>query len=261
MTPGITTNPHDPARTPGGSSSGSGAAVADRMVPVAFGTQTGGSVLRPAAYCGVFGFKPTYNAFNRRGVFPAAESLDTLGPPGALARRHRAAERRAGTAPAVKAHAARPRAAHRALPHAALEHRAARDGGGGRGRGRAARQGRRASPRDRAPAGVFRSAQRRARDHQQHRARRRHGARMEHAPRADQRAAAQAHRARTHDAARGLRRGAAARRRAAAPGSARSSPIATCCSRRLPTARRRSASATPAIRASRRSGPFCTRRR
>ena len=49
------------------------------MAPVAFGTQTGGSVLRPAAYCGVFGFKPTYNAFNRRGVFPAAESLDTLG--------------------------------------------------------------------------------------------------------------------------------------------------------------------------------------
>ena len=70
MTPGITTNPHDPARTPGGSSSGSGAAVADGMVPVAFGTQTGGSVLRPAAYCGVFGFKPTFGAFNRRGVFP-----------------------------------------------------------------------------------------------------------------------------------------------------------------------------------------------
>jgi Asp-tRNA(Asn)/Glu-tRNA(Gln) amidotransferase A subunit family amidase len=79
MQPGATTNPHDAERTPGGSSSGSGAAVADRMVPVAFGTQTGGSVLRPATYCGVFGFKPTYNAFNRRGVFPAAESLDTLG--------------------------------------------------------------------------------------------------------------------------------------------------------------------------------------
>jgi len=79
MTPLDTTNPHDVARTPGGSSSGSGAAVADRMAPVAFGTQTGGSVLRPASYCGVFGFKPTYNAFNRRGVFPAAESLDTIG--------------------------------------------------------------------------------------------------------------------------------------------------------------------------------------
>jgi Asp-tRNA(Asn)/Glu-tRNA(Gln) amidotransferase A subunit family amidase len=79
MTPGITTNPHDTAHTPGGSSSGSGAAVADFMVPVAFGTQTGGSVLRPAAYCGVFGFKPTFGAFNRRGVYPAAESLDTIG--------------------------------------------------------------------------------------------------------------------------------------------------------------------------------------
>jgi Asp-tRNA(Asn)/Glu-tRNA(Gln) amidotransferase A subunit family amidase len=79
MTPNITTNPHDTAHTPGGSSSGSGAAVADFMVPVAFGTQTGGSVLRPAAYCGVFGFKPTFGAFNRRGVYPAAESLDTIG--------------------------------------------------------------------------------------------------------------------------------------------------------------------------------------
>ncbi len=79
MQPGNTTNPHAPEHTPGGSSSGSGAAVADRMVPVAFGTQTGGSVLRPAAYCGVFGFKPTFGAFNRRGVFPAAESLDTVG--------------------------------------------------------------------------------------------------------------------------------------------------------------------------------------
>jgi Asp-tRNA(Asn)/Glu-tRNA(Gln) amidotransferase A subunit family amidase len=79
MTPGATTNPHNTAHTPGGSSSGSGAAVSDFMVPVAFGTQTGGSVLRPASFCGVFGFKPTFGAFNRRGVYPAAESLDTLG--------------------------------------------------------------------------------------------------------------------------------------------------------------------------------------
>src|SRR5262249_22509066 len=57
---GATANPHDVAHTPGGSSSGSGAAVADFMVPAAFGTQTGGSVLRPAAYCGVFGFKPSF---------------------------------------------------------------------------------------------------------------------------------------------------------------------------------------------------------
>jgi amidase len=79
MQPNVTTNPHNPAHTPGGSSSGSGAAVADFMVPVAYGTQTGGSVLRPASYCGVFGFKPTFGAFNRRGVYPAAESLDTIG--------------------------------------------------------------------------------------------------------------------------------------------------------------------------------------
>src|SRR5262249_48569917 len=77
MAPGPTTNPHDPARTPGGSSSGSGAAVADFMVPAAFGTQTGGSILRPAAYCGVVGYKPTYNAINRAGLKFAAETLDT----------------------------------------------------------------------------------------------------------------------------------------------------------------------------------------
>jgi Asp-tRNA(Asn)/Glu-tRNA(Gln) amidotransferase A subunit family amidase len=79
VTTGATTNPHDETRTPGGSSSGSGAAVADCMAPVAFGTQTGGSVLRPASYCGVIGYKPTYNAFNRFGVKPAAEGLDTIG--------------------------------------------------------------------------------------------------------------------------------------------------------------------------------------
>src|SRR5262249_60936274 len=79
MTRGETANPHEFAHTPGGSSSGSGAAVADFMVPAAFGTQTGGSVIRPASYCGVFGFKPTFGAFSRRGVYPAAESLDTIG--------------------------------------------------------------------------------------------------------------------------------------------------------------------------------------
>jgi len=79
MTPGATANPHNLAHTPGGSSSGSAAAVADLMLPAALGTQTGGSVLRPAAYCGVVGYKPTYNAFNRAGLKFAAESLDTLG--------------------------------------------------------------------------------------------------------------------------------------------------------------------------------------
>src|SRR5207253_5295026 len=79
MTPDMTANPHNLAHTPGGSSSGSGAAVADFMVPAAFGTQTGGSVIRPASFCGVFGFKSTFGAFSRKGVYPAAESLDTIG--------------------------------------------------------------------------------------------------------------------------------------------------------------------------------------
>ena len=79
IAPGATTNPHDVTRTPGGSSSGSAAAVADFMVPLAFGTQTGGSVLRPASYCGIVGYKPTYNTYNREGLKFAAESLDTIG--------------------------------------------------------------------------------------------------------------------------------------------------------------------------------------
>ena len=79
MAPGATANPHNPAHTPGGSSSGSAAAVADHMVHAALGTQTGGSVLRPSSYCGIFGFKPTYNTFNKMGVWPAADSIDTIG--------------------------------------------------------------------------------------------------------------------------------------------------------------------------------------
>lgn len=77
--PGSTVNPLDFARTPGGSSSGSAAAVADGMVPVALGTQTGGSVHRPASYCGVVAFKPTQSAVNRAGVKAAAERFDTVG--------------------------------------------------------------------------------------------------------------------------------------------------------------------------------------
>jgi Asp-tRNA(Asn)/Glu-tRNA(Gln) amidotransferase A subunit family amidase len=79
MAPAATTNPHNAAHTPGGSSSGSAAAVADFMVPAALGTQTGGSVLRPSSFCGVFGYKPTYNTFNKAGLKPAAESIDTIG--------------------------------------------------------------------------------------------------------------------------------------------------------------------------------------
>ena len=79
VTPATTRNPLNLDHTPGGSSSGSAAAVADFMVPAAFGTQTGGSVLRPAAFCGVFGFKPTFGRYSRTGVKLAAESFDTIG--------------------------------------------------------------------------------------------------------------------------------------------------------------------------------------
>ncbi len=76
---GPTRNPYDPARTPGGSSSGSAAATAAGMVPVALGTQTAGSIVRPAAYCGVYGFKPSHAALNIGGIHPISLSHDTLG--------------------------------------------------------------------------------------------------------------------------------------------------------------------------------------
>jgi Asp-tRNA(Asn)/Glu-tRNA(Gln) amidotransferase A subunit family amidase len=78
-TPGRTTNPHDPARTPGGSSSGSAAAVAAHMVPGALGSQTGGSVIRPAAFCGVVGFKPTHGLIPRTGMLQLSWTLDHVG--------------------------------------------------------------------------------------------------------------------------------------------------------------------------------------
>ncbi|HYL23656.1 MAG TPA: amidase [Burkholderiales bacterium] len=77
--PSQTRNPHHSAHTPGGSSSGSAAAVADFMVPLALGTQTGGSVIRPAAYCGTYAIKPSFGAINRAGTKFLAESLDTIG--------------------------------------------------------------------------------------------------------------------------------------------------------------------------------------
>ena len=81
--PGKTRNPHNPAHTPGGSSSGSAAAVAAGMVPLAVGTQTNGSTIRPAAYCGVFGFKPSRGTVSCRGILRQSERLDQ---PGVFAR-------------------------------------------------------------------------------------------------------------------------------------------------------------------------------
>jgi Asp-tRNA(Asn)/Glu-tRNA(Gln) amidotransferase A subunit family amidase len=77
--PGKTRNPHDPERTPGGSSSGSAAAVAAAMVPGAIGSQTNGSVIRPAAFCGVVGFKPTHGLIARTGALMLSRSLDHVG--------------------------------------------------------------------------------------------------------------------------------------------------------------------------------------
>ena len=78
-TPSPTRNPRNLNHTPGGSSSGSAAAVAAGMVPFAIGTQTGGSTIRPASYCGVTGFKPTYGVLSNEGVLPLGRSLDTIG--------------------------------------------------------------------------------------------------------------------------------------------------------------------------------------
>lgn len=81
--PGKTTNPHDAARTPGGSSSGSAAAVASLMVPLALGTQTNGSTIRPASFCGVVGYKPSFGTISRRGMLMQSPPLDQ---PGVFAR-------------------------------------------------------------------------------------------------------------------------------------------------------------------------------
>ncbi len=79
FTPGPTRNPHNTAHTPGGSSSGSAAAVADRMLPLALGTQTAGSIIRPAAYCGVVGFKPSLGRVASGGVKSLSPTMDIVG--------------------------------------------------------------------------------------------------------------------------------------------------------------------------------------
>ena len=77
--PGKTTNPHDYTRTPGGSSSGSAAVIASKMAPLSVGSQTGGSIIRPASYCGVVGYKPSYGLISRNGALKTSEKLDTVG--------------------------------------------------------------------------------------------------------------------------------------------------------------------------------------
>ncbi len=79
FSPGKTRNPHNPEHTPGGSSSGSAAAVAAHMVPVALGTQTNGSVIRPAAFCGTFGYKPSFGLVSRFGILKQSRPLDQVG--------------------------------------------------------------------------------------------------------------------------------------------------------------------------------------
>jgi Asp-tRNA(Asn)/Glu-tRNA(Gln) amidotransferase A subunit family amidase len=94
-TPGKTRNPHNSGHTPGGSSSGSAAAVAAGMVPLALGSQTTGSTIRPASFCGVFGLKPTHGLIPRHGMFQLSRSLDHVGLFARGGRGHRAAARRA----------------------------------------------------------------------------------------------------------------------------------------------------------------------
>ena len=77
--PSKTTNPHDYSRTPGGSSSGSAACVASLMAPLSIGSQTGGSIIRPASYCGVVGYKPSYGLISRNGVLRTSYALDHIG--------------------------------------------------------------------------------------------------------------------------------------------------------------------------------------
>ena len=77
--PSKTTNPHDYTRTPGGSSSGSAAVIAAHMAPLSIGSQTNGSIIRPASYCGVVGYKPSYGLISRNGVLKVSDKLDTMG--------------------------------------------------------------------------------------------------------------------------------------------------------------------------------------
>ena len=157
--PGKTRNPFDASRTPGGSSQGSAAAVGDFMVPLAIGTQTTGSTIRPAAFCGTVGYRPTWGDIRCVGVKEAAGSLDTVGSHRALGRGHRALPRCPSRQRARAAAGRSRRAARRLLPHAFLA-------AGGAGHAEAARRRggqtgpRRSEGQGRHPAGCVRRASR-----------------------------------------------------------------------------------------------------
>jgi amidase len=144
--PGKTANPRNPQHTPGGSSSGSAAAVADCMAPLAFGTQTAGSIVRPGGYCGIVGYKPSYGTLRALGVKMLGESLDTLGvmarSPGDAALLVGALSGRDLLASPL---ASAPQ--HRALPHARMARRAAGNQAGAGARAKRGAPGRRKSDR------------------------------------------------------------------------------------------------------------------
>ena len=203
--PGPTVNPHDVTRTPGGSSSGSAAAVAAGMVPVAFATQTTGSIIRPAAFCGVVGYKPATGTLPTSGVKAISESFDTVG---VIARTV------ADAAFVVGALCGRPLepppepSAPRLgdLPDTRVAESVVRDRGAVRRAPRAARAGRRSIDRGRAPGGVRRACGGAGHDLDV-RDRPVPGRRAPALPRADPRAAARDARRRDSDARLRVRRG------------------------------------------------------
>ena len=256
--PRETVHPLNPAHTPGGSSSGSAAAVADFQVPVGFGTQTGGSTIRPAAFCGVIGYKPSFGEFSRVGIKMQCHNLDTLGiicrslddvalMRAALLVQPRRPVDRAPGAPRIGFCRTPSWDRANADTQALLERTASRLAAGrGGGQGCGAGSGR--LPRPPAPRLRLRGgAQLRLRIR---------GARRPAEPGPARRAVE----AGPGLAARRLHRGDRGRRGVPRAASTMSSANSTCCWRRVRSARRPRGSTRPATRASTRSGPWPGRR-